>query len=44
MKDLKEFLEFMSRPYVSVPLMLVVGIAGYELGCVIGYALEGVGL
>ena len=44
MKDLQDLLEYMSRPYVSIPFMLVIGIIGYEFGCLIGYGLEGIGL
>lgn len=34
MQDLKEFLEFMSRPYVFVPWIVAMGLIGYGLGSV----------
>jgi hypothetical protein len=34
MQDLKEFLEFMARPYVFAPWIIAMGLIGYGLGSV----------
>jgi hypothetical protein len=34
MKDLQDFLEFMSRPYVFAPWIVAMGLIGYGLGSI----------